>query len=104
MRIELVFMLPLLTFAASLAPPLLCITCHAKRIFLSGSRAGSYLGWVVSNIDVSAYFKTFIRRALAGQEPSGFGVVMALSPPAVLVTLQAILPESSTEIITLGRT
>jgi len=104
MRIELVFMVELLTFFASVALPLLCMVCQASRIFLSGIRLASYFGWVLSKIDLSAYFKMLMRLALVGHDPSAFGSVTVELPVLELVTRQSILPESSTEIMTLGRT
>ena len=44
------------------------------------------------------------RLALAGQVPSAFGAMTPAAPVAVLVVIQSMLPESSTEMMTLGRT
>ncbi|MFN9476623.1 MAG: hypothetical protein ACK59X_35135 [Acidovorax sp.] len=58
-----------------------------------------------------AYFKTFMRRLLAGQVPSALGTVLLLasvvpmqSEALSLFRQKSILPESSTEIMTLGAT
>ena len=97
-------MVALSTFFASGELPLFHMVCQARRIFLSGSRAGSYSGCVGSKIDVSAYFNMLMRFALLGQLPSALGVVMVASPVFEFVTCQSMLPESSTEMMTFGRT
>ncbi|MNT59796.1 hypothetical protein D3C72_1973330 [compost metagenome] len=103
-RMELVFMVELLTLSASGESPLFHMDCHASRIFLSGSSVVSRKMPPVPPLPTIVYLSTLMRLAVAGQVPSGLGVVWLLLVLFSLSRRNSILPESSIEMMTLGDT